>query len=64
MTFKEWPQWMRTREGERRVFQCPEDVPPGWMTVDDYRALHPFDHDGDGKPGGSLKAPRRRRIKE
>jgi len=26
--------------------------------------IHPLDHDGDGKPGGSLPGPRRRRARQ
>jgi len=59
--FPKWPKWMWTGAGEAKVFDRPEDVPEGWMTLEDYLALDPLDHDGDGRKGGSLKAPRRRR---
>ena len=25
-----WPSWRYGPGGERAVFTCPEDVPPGW----------------------------------
>lgn len=62
--YQPWPAWMRSPSGEAKVFQCPEDVPEGWMSVDEYRALvRALDHDGDGKPGGSLPKARGRRRK-
>lgn len=36
----------------------PESAPP--LPADPAR--HPLDHDGDGRPGGSLPGPRRRRA--
>lgn len=60
MTFPKWPKWLRNAAGDARVFDTPESVEAGWMTVEEYAALSPLDHDGDGKPGGSLPKRRRR----
>jgi hypothetical protein len=45
-----WPCWMALPDGTRAVYERPEDVPKGWITIDQLRAL---DHDGDGAMGGS-----------
>lgn len=56
-----FPAWRYGPNGEESIFTTPEQVPVGW-------ADHPsafadkkpapeakaFDHDGDGKPGGSV----------
>lgn len=40
-----------------RIFRAGEEIPPkseGWL---DHQTVEPdpFDHDGDGKPGGSVR---------
>lgn len=59
----EWPKWLYGRDGGQ-IFHAPEDVPPGDWRDTPFKA-DPLDHDGDGKPGGSLpkaKRPYRRRT--
>lgn len=50
MTKVYWPQWHKNAAGEGRIFNSPEEVEPGWMTVTQFRAL---DRDGKGGIGGS-----------
>lgn len=49
--------------GTSAIFDCEEDVPEGW---EDHPSKvlpsNPFDHDGDGKPGGSKPGPRRKKA--
>lgn len=69
----DWPSWRYGPNGEARVFPRADDVPKGWedhpskvarpkpntASGNEFAA---FDHDGDGKPGGSL--PKRGRPKK
>lgn len=48
--FPNWPCWMALPDGSKAVFDHPEDVPKGWMSIDQFNAL---DRDGDGRMGGS-----------
>ncbi len=32
---QDWPAWMYGPEGQKRVFDRAEDVPDGWVTLDD-----------------------------
>lgn len=32
-----WPSWRRGPDGEARIFERPEDVPPGWVDPADWR---------------------------
>lgn len=47
-----WPAWCTGPNGESRVFDREEDVPAGWTHHEE--ALPQLDHDGNGKPGGSV----------
>lgn len=59
-----WPSVRYGPNGAEAVFHSPDDVPAGWedhpSKVKDVKP-DPFDHDGDGKPGGSR--PRRKRAR-
>lgn len=64
-----FPGWRYGPNGELELFQREEDVPQGWTRTPPGPAepkADPFDHDGDGKPGGSLpkakRAPARRKV--
>jgi hypothetical protein len=59
----EWPKWLYSAD-DARIFDTAADVPEGdWREVP-HGTEHPLDHDGDGKPGGSLpKAKRQYRRK-
>ena len=54
-----FPSFRYGPDGQAQVFEREEDVPPGWEDhPSKVKASDPFDHDGDGKPGGSK--PRRK----
>jgi hypothetical protein len=53
-------QWMYGPKGEGEIFEEGADIPAGWQ---DQPGAHPLDHDGDGKPGGSLKGAQSTRAK-
>lgn len=58
-----WPSVRYGPGGVSQVFQSEEEVPPGWADhPSKVKSDDPFDHDGDGKPGGSL--PRKPRAKK
>ncbi len=62
MSDETWPSWRFGPGGESAIFDCVEDVPEGWADhPDKVTSADPFDHDGDGKPGGSR--PRRKRAR-
>ena len=50
-----WPSCFYGPNGEAEVFASAEDVPAGWADHPSKVAkpADPFDHDGDGKAGGS-----------
>lgn len=63
-----FPGWRYGPNGELELFQCAEDVPDGWSrrptikpdaiveAVQEMAAsIAKFDHDGDGRPGGSKR---------
>lgn len=67
-----FPRWMYGPDGQAGVFQQPADVPTGWVDhpgklkpalASPPATRDPFDHDGDGKPGGSLPKGRDPRKK-
>jgi hypothetical protein len=52
-----WPSVRYGPDGAHAVFNSPDEVPKGW---EDHPSKvkppkDPFDHDGDGKPGGSRR---------
>lgn len=51
-----WDMWLYKGQ-EARLFLEGEELPQGWRD----RPGHPLDHDGDGRPGGSLKGSRRKK---
>jgi hypothetical protein len=61
-----FPGWRFGPNGECELFQRAEDVPDGWTREHPANRAEPagaargdpFDHDGDGKPGGSLPGRR------
>lgn len=59
--FPKWPSWKRNAAGEARLFESADTMEPGWMDLEDYLTLDPLDHDGDGRPGGSLPKRQYRR---
>lgn len=50
--------WQRGENGERLT---NADRIAGWVAPRAPRTTDPFDHDGDGKPGGSKPGKRKRR---
>lgn len=36
--YQPWPKWMFTADGQKAIFDSPEDVPEGWMTRDELEA--------------------------
>lgn len=62
-----FPAWFYGPDGEAAVFDSADDVPKGWAdhpgnakaAVAEPKA-DPFDHDEDGKPGGSKPKTRRK----
>jgi hypothetical protein len=51
-----FPAWRYGPKGEAEVFQSEADVPKGWVDHPSKVKAAPiekFDHNGDGKPGGS-----------
>lgn len=57
------PTWGYHRTEAAKVFDLApgEELPSGWHDTPAkiVAERHPFDHDGDGKPGGSLPKSRR-----
>lgn len=50
----DFPSWRYGPDGAQAVFQSADDVPAGWVDhPSKFKSADPFDHDGDGKPGGS-----------
>lgn len=67
MSGETFPSWRYGPDGQAAVFDSAEDVPAGWCEhPSEVKAAKaeapadPFDHDGDGKPGGSVPKPRRK----
>jgi hypothetical protein len=67
-----FPSWRYGPDGQAMICQSAADVPEGWSDHPSKVAEpdDPFDHDGDGEPGGSLpkedaakKPPARRKVK-
>lgn len=55
-----YPSWRYGPNGEARICNSEADVPEGWVdhpsgpeAVPAAPQANPFDHDGDGKAGGS-----------
>lgn len=65
MTDATFPAWFYGPDGASGVFDCADNVPQGWADhpskVKADKA-DPFDHDGDGKPGGSKPKAARRKV--
>lgn len=62
MSDETFPSWRFGPGGKSAVFDRAEDVPEGWADHPaKVKPTDPFDHDGDGKPGGSR--PRRKRAR-
>lgn len=68
----DFPSWW-TKDGLLKLFGSFQEVPEGWercsgtydtQTGQWVEASNPFDHDGDGKPGGSKPGPRKRRKRK
>lgn len=74
----EFPSWRYGPDGAAEIFERAEDVPAGWVdhpckcakpkggdpsaaTITD-AAFSAFDHDGDGKPGGSKRKTARKAV--
>lgn len=64
---KDWPRDLIHKEsGARREFKRPEDVPPGWFTVDTDEEINPTEGSDDAseqalrtvRGGGSDAKPR------
>lgn len=67
MSKDSWPAWYFGPDGARDIFEREEDVPKGWQNHPSKvkQKADPFDHDGDGKPGGSkpkVRKPRKPRA--
>lgn len=59
-----WPSWRYGPAGQAKVCDSESDVPKGWAAHPSDVKVHPLDHDGDGKPGGSKpKRTLRDRVK-
>lgn len=65
----QFPAWFYGPDGQARIFDCAEDIPAGWVdapckaiaaVADMAASIARFDHDGDGRPGGSK--PRRKKA--
>lgn len=64
----EWPSWRYGPDGQAQIFNNADEVPAGWSdhpsSVGAAVKADPFDHDGDGKPGGSKPGRRSARSKK
>ena len=56
----QWPSWRYGPDGEAAIFDAEDAVPAGWAEHPAKVKPDPFDHDGDGKPGGSR--PRKKAV--
>jgi hypothetical protein len=59
-----FPAWRYGPNGEESVFTTPDQVPKGWKEAPFASAPTAFDHDGDGKPGGSVAPEATDRLKD
>ncbi len=62
-----FPSWRYGPNGEESIFTTPEQVPAGWQDrpfATAPAASPAFDHDGDGKPGGSIAPEATDRLKD
>lgn len=57
MAEQTFPAWFYGPDGQALVCESADDVPKGWASHPGKVKAEkpdPFDHDGDGEPGGSL----------
>jgi len=69
MSNETFPAWRYGPDGGAAIFDKADDVPAGWVDHPDKvkepkagKPADPFDHDDDGKPGGSKPKAARRKV--
>ena len=62
MAEQTFPAWFYGPDGQSAICESADDVPKGWADHPGKAKakVDPFDHDGDGEPGGSKPSTRRK----
>lgn len=53
MATSTFPSWRYGPADQAEIFETADAVPEGWEDHPEKVKVHPLDHDGDGKPGGT-----------